>query len=543
MHADGDGVRLTELVAAISLATDLGTGQPMEHALRTCRLSMAVAQELGLDAGTCADIHYVALLRFLGCTADAPETAHLAGGDNIALLADVAPVYMGSTGEAVRALAGGVGRGRSVPRRAGLLVEALAHSGAEVSHCEVGARLASRLGLGDGVVEALAHAYERWDGRGLPDRLTGSEIPVAVRVVVVCRDAVLWHRLAGTTAAMEVLARRRGRAYDPAVVDAVRRIGIPAGDDPGVWDAVLDGEPEPVRRVGAVGLDRALAAVGDFADLRSTWTRGRSGLLAETVSAAGAACGLPAPEVTVLRRAALVADVGAVGVPTGVWERPGPLGVEDVERVRLHAYLSERVLGRSPELRPVAALAGGHHERLDGSGYHRGCRAGQLTSAARVLAAADVWTALREDRPHRPALAPAAARDVLWREVADGRLDRTAVEAVLSVGRRRRRPRPGSVAGRAVRAGGRGPAADRPRPLQSRGGAAPVDLGEDRRAPRRAHLREGRRHHPTGRGPVRHGARPAARMGRSPDAAEVAADEPDCTDPTGGRGARWTSRH
>lgn len=430
MHADG--LRLTELVAAISLATDLGTGQPMEHALRTCRLSMAVAQELGLDPGTRADIHYVALLRFLGCTADAPETAHIAGGDNIALLAAVAPAYMGSTGEAVRALAGSVGRGASLPRRAGLLVDALADSRAVVSHCEVGARLATRLGLGDGVVEALAHAYERWDGRGLPDRLAGEQVPVAVRVVVVCRDAVLWGRIGGTAAATEVLARRRGRAYDPTVVDAVRRIGIPADDDPAVWDAVLEGEPEPVRRVGAVGLDRALAAVGDFADLRSTWTRGRSARLAETAAAAGGACGLPVSEVAVLRRAALVADVGAVGVPSGVWERPGPLGVEDVERVRLHAYLSERVLGRSPELRPLADLAGAHHERLDGSGYHRGSGAGQLSSAARIIAAADVWTALQEDRPHRPALAPPAARDVLWREAADGRLDRTVVEAVLS---------------------------------------------------------------------------------------------------------------
>ena len=243
-----DGFRLTELIAAVSLATDLGTGQPMEHSVRTCRLSMAVADELGLDARAVADVYYVALLRFLGCTADAPEMAHYAGGDNVAFLAAMAPVYMGSTGEAVRTLARSAGRGQALPRRARLLGQSLRDSRSVVSHCEVGSRLAMRLGLGDGVVGALAHAYERWDGRGLPDGLAAEAVPVAVRVVVVARDAVLWQRMAGTEAAFEVLARRRGRAYDPAVVDAVRVVGLPDTKDRTVWADVLAAEPEPVRR-------------------------------------------------------------------------------------------------------------------------------------------------------------------------------------------------------------------------------------------------------------------------------------------------------
>ncbi len=450
---DGNGVRLAELVAAISLATDIGTGQPMEHALRTCRLSMAVAAELGMGTGTATDVYHVALLRFLGCTADAPETAQLAGGDNVAFIAAMAPAYMGSTGEVVVALARSVGRGQGLTRRARRLAEALGEPRSLVSHCEVGSRLATRLGLGDGVVEALAHAYERWDGRGLPDGLAGEAVPHVVRVVVVARDAVLWQRLAGTEAALEVLDSRRGHAYDPAVVDAVRAVGLPAGDDGPVWEEVLAAEPQPVRRVGAVGLERALAAVGDFADLRSTWTRGRSTQLADTARAAGQMCGLPVADLAVLGRAALVADVGAVGVPSGVWERAGPLGTDEHERVRLHPYLSERILYRCTGLAPEAALAGAHHERLDGSGYHRGSTAAQLPSAARLLAAADVWTALRQDRPHRPAHAPARARDVLWAEVTAGRLDATAAEAVLSCGGQaahRRSPRPAGLSDREV---------------------------------------------------------------------------------------------
>lgn len=449
---------MTDLVAAISLAIDLGTGQPIEHALRTCRLSMAVADELGLDSGTAADVHYVALLRFLGCTADVPETAQLAGGDNLAFLSAMAPVAMGGTGEALGTLVRSVGRGRSPVRRTRLVVGALGDpNGAARSlsaHCEVGARLACRLGLGDGVVGALAHAYERWDGRGIPDGLAGDAIPIAVRIVMVARDAVLWQRLAGTDAAVEVLARRRGRAYDPAVVDAVRAVGVAEAGEGPVWDDVLAAEPEPVRRVGAVALDRALAAVGDFADLRSSWTRGRSSRVAELAREAGRACGLPAADVAILRRAALVADLGAVGVPAGVWEILGPLGVEATEQVRLHPYLSERVLGRCTGLRPVAVLAGSHHERLDGSGYHRGSTGAQLPSPARLLAAADVWAALGEDRAHRPTRLPGEARDAIWAEVTAGRLDGTAVDAVLAsdgqAGDRRHRPRPAGLSEREV---------------------------------------------------------------------------------------------
>lgn len=462
---DGAGVsafRLTELVAAVSMATDLGTGQPMEHALRTCRLAMVVADELRLDAATTSDVYQVALLRFLGCTADAPETAQLAGGDNIAFLAAMAPVIMGTRAGTARTLVRSLGPGQPARRRARLVAGAVSDPGGAArslsAHCEVGSRLAARLGLGAGVVNALLHAYERWDGRGFPDGLAGEAIPTAVRVVVVVRDAVLWQRLAGTGAAAEMLVSRRGRAYDPAVVDAVRAVGIPADDGRSVWDEVLAAEPPPARWIGAAALDDALAAVGDFTDMRSARTRGRSSRLSWLAQAAGREAGMPESEATLLRRAGLVADIGAVGVPTTVWEHNETLAPEVNEQVRLHPYLSERVLSRCGGLEPLTALAGSHHERLDGSGYHRGSTGAHLPRAARLLAAAEMWTSLREDGAHRPALAPRGARDVLRDEVTAGRLDREAAEAVISVadaggddaGRSRRVPHPGGLSDREV---------------------------------------------------------------------------------------------
>lgn len=168
--ADPDGSpRLAELTVALSLATDLGTGQPMEHGLRTCWLSVATAEALGMDAPARSCVYYVALLRFLGCTSDASETAAMAGGDDVAFNASMAPVLMASRGESTRYFVRHLAEDLPLPRRLGRVARALSDPGAGhrslAQHCEVGARLATRLGLDPDVRLALAHAYERWTAR------------------------------------------------------------------------------------------------------------------------------------------------------------------------------------------------------------------------------------------------------------------------------------------------------------------------------------------------------------------------------------------
>ena len=459
------GYRLTELLAAVSLATDLGTGQPMGDAMRACLLSMAAADELGVDRDGRAEVHTVALLASIGCTSDAPELAQVAGGDNLAFMADMATVIMGTNSEAAVRLIRTLGRGRPPLQRARLVATALGDPhGPERSltaHCEVGARLAERLDVGAGVVHALAHAYERWDGRGVPDGLAGDAIPLSMRIVAVARDVVIVERLAGHEAAAALLSSRRGTAYCPTSVDAVRVVmpraagGAPAAVGGGTtWDEVLATEPAPFRMIGASSLDRTLEALGDFADLRSTSTLGRSARLAALVDGASQAAGLEGGERMLLRRAASVADLGAVGVPTGVWDNADPSGSTDDEQVRLHPYLTERVLGRCRGLEHIAELTGTHHERLDGSGYHRGLTGRQLSRLSRLLAAADRFVGLTEAHGDRPPLPIAAARDALWSDAAAGRLDGDAVEAVLAasgqVVRRHPSPKPAGLTDREI---------------------------------------------------------------------------------------------
>jgi HD-GYP domain-containing protein (c-di-GMP phosphodiesterase class II) len=437
---------LAELTIALSLATDLGTGQPLEHGLRTCWLSLATSEALGLDPATQSCVYYVALLRFMGCTSDASETAVLAGGDEVAFNAAMAPMLMARPAEGMRYFARHLAEELPWHRRVGRVVRAMADPGqgrrSLSGHCEVAARLAARLDMAEPVRRALAHAYERWDGNGYPDGLAGQEVPLAIRVVAVARDAELWAREAGWPATADVLAHRRGHGYDPAVVDALIEDGErwlgEIGDDP--CGRVLDAEPAPVRTIETGELDDALAAVADFADLKSPFLRGHSPGVAELSHRAAGAAGLSDADATTLGRAALLHDVGRVGIPSGIWDRPGPLSAEQWERVRLHPYLSERVLHRCSLFAPFADLAARHHERADGSGYHRGASGEQLSLAARLLAAADAYHAMTEERPHRSALSPAAAASQLLDQVDPGRLARVEVDAVLDAAGQASRP-------------------------------------------------------------------------------------------------------
>jgi HD-GYP domain-containing protein (c-di-GMP phosphodiesterase class II)/DNA-binding CsgD family transcriptional regulator len=441
-------LRLAELLGSVSLATDLGTGQPLGHALRTCTIAAALAEAMGCGADDIRTVHQFALLRFLGCTSDAAETAAMVGGDDVALNAAMAPVLMGSSREMLGRFARSVAPDQPRMRRLGLVARGLADpKGTERSlstHCEVAAMLAGRAGLQPSVVEALAHAYERWDGKGFPVRLEGDAIPLAVRVVVVARDADLAAMLGDDLS--KLMGERSGRAYDPSVVDAFERVGadvlgeLDGGDE---WEIALAREPEPQTTVGHDTLDALLAAFADFTDLKSPWIRGHSRRVAAVAEQAGRHAGLGEADCDGLRRAGLVHDLGRVAIENGVWDKPGALTTSDWERVRLHPYYTQRILERCSSLARLVEPASCHHERIDGSGYHRSLRGEALSRGDRILAAADVYSALTEDRPHRNAFTDDEAARTL--EAAGGEsLDADAVACVLAAAGERDAPAPPS---------------------------------------------------------------------------------------------------
>jgi HD-GYP domain-containing protein (c-di-GMP phosphodiesterase class II) len=327
---------------------------------------------------------------------------------------------------------------------------------ADVGVCEVARHTAARVGLPESTQAALHHVYETWVGGWVPSGLRGDEIPIASRVARAATDAVVFDQLGGPDAAAVALQRRAGVVLDPTVTAAF--IGDPAGilaeaTSGDSREQILDVEPVPVVQRAGPEVIEVAAAFGDLVDIKSPFLHGHSRATARLARAAARSLGLDDAEVRRVEMAGLLHDVGRAGVSNAVWEKPGPLTRGEWEQVRMHAYHSERILATSPSLEPLAAMAGMHHERLDGSGYHRCSVAVSIPMPARILAAADAFAAMVQTRPHRPALAPEHAATTLTAEAQGGRLDHDAVSAVLSAAGQHastRRERPAGLSEREV---------------------------------------------------------------------------------------------
>lgn len=431
-------VRLTELLGVLSLGTDLGMGHPMEHAIRQSLLAVRLAEHAGLDEQQQGVVYYSSLVAWVGCHVDAYEQAKWFGDDR-AFKADARDVDLGRPVESMAYVLRHLGAGRSLPARVGMGARFLGE-GADVlastfgNHWQAADFLIERLGLGDGVREAVAHTFERWDGKGEPSGVRGEGVTTSSRLVNLADVVEVFHAKGGVPAAIEVARRRSGTQFDPRLVDLFCEHAVELFEElesVGSWEAAMAVESPLERDLKDAALEDALAVVADFVDLKSPYTIGHSRAVAELAGEAAAAFGFPSANVVDLRRAGLVHDLGRLGVSNGIWDKRDPLTAIEMERVRLHPYLTERMLTFSPTLAPLAVIAVQHHERLDGSGYPRGARGHEITLAGRVLGAADMYQARTEPRPHRPARPAAEAAAELRAEVRAGRVDGDAAEAVL----------------------------------------------------------------------------------------------------------------
>ena len=351
-------------------------------------------------------------------------------------------------------------------------------------HAQLARSLAEHLELEPDVLDALAGAYERWDGKGWPGEIGGDEVPLAARVASIAEYAEVANRLGGPTAVRELARTRRGQQFDPRlsdVLDAKADIILSGLDEIGTWDAVVAAEPGLARVLSGDGLDRALVALADFVDLKSPYFLGHARAVAELAAAAGAGIGLDAADVRTLRRAGLVHGLGRLGISNAIWDKRGALGAGEWERVRLQPHLTERMLRQSADLAPIAAVAVQHRERLDGSGYPHGLEGGSISQLGRILAAADAYQAMREPRPHRePRPADEAAAElarmcepVAWMPTS----------STLSWRRRPHATAASSTSGRTYRARGGGAHPPRARAVEQADRRGSRDIAEDRQQP------------------------------------------------------------
>jgi HD-GYP domain-containing protein (c-di-GMP phosphodiesterase class II) len=438
------GVRLNEVLVAISMATDLGLGQPSEHMVRSARLSMRLGDRLGLDASQLAVLYDVSLLTYVGCPVYGNEAA-LVFGDDIDFRSGTYDVDLRSR-DGMRYMLGHAGKGASVVDRWQQTLRLMATGGRDVAeqmanHCSAAGLLADRLGLGADVRTGIEQSYARWDGKGVPGGLQGDQLSLAARISHVADAAEVLERRLGIEGARATIRERSGTHFDPTVVDAF--MTDPSDLFDGIADDSIDQllELEPVQRALLTddALDAALAAVGDFCDLRTPCFAGHARGTAELAVAAAELLEVPEDEVRLLRRAAYVHDVGRFGVPGNVLSKPSSLSGSDLERMRLHVYYVERIFSRPEPLRRVGLVASMHHERMDGSGYHRAVSGAVLTNPCRILAVADAYHAMCQPRPYREPLSPAQAAGEIRADVAAGRLDPVTAQALLEVAGHERR--------------------------------------------------------------------------------------------------------
>jgi len=429
--------RLAELLGGLSLFADLADGFPPEKVLRSTLLAVEIARREGLGAAEVRDVYYVTLLRYAGCVGFSHEEAHVYGaGNDIATRSVMAMADPTEPLGTLLAIARGVGKGAALPSRARAVAALLSDRHAIEKHartqCETALWAARAVSMSDGVVAALGAICERWDGLGAPGRLAGEALALPMRVHQVGDVADIALGRLGVGGARELVARRAGKQLDPRfagrfVADADELAALVSGSD--VWERYLAAEPEPFVLADASAVARAFA---NLADLKSVFTAGHSPGVAARARLAARELGLGGDVTVELERAGWLHDLGRAAIANAVWDKPGPLGAAEREQVRMHAYYTDRILGRAPTFAAAARIAAATHERCDGGGYYRGLPGATLEPAARLLAAADAFTAMQELRPHRPAMSAGEAADALAREARDGRLCPRSVDAVIA---------------------------------------------------------------------------------------------------------------
>ncbi|MDX6504313.1 MAG: hypothetical protein QOE29_1438 [Gaiellaceae bacterium] len=420
----GRELRLSEVLGALSYALDITEGQPLGHSVRTCLIGMRLAEELGLPDEERSALFYALLLKDLGCSSNAAKVTALFGTDDIAAKRALKVVDWS------RYASAGAYAFRNVGRDAWLTnVLRVARAGPDGAReltqirCDRGAEIAYMLELPDGAAEAIRCLDEHWDGGGNPAGIRGEAIPLLARILGLAQTVDVFFTAQGLPAALKMARRRSGRWFDPGLVQILLQLR----DDAPFWAAVSGSQTdeqvslaEPHDQVLVADDDRLDRIAEGFArviDAKSPYTFRHSSRVAEIAVSIGAELGFDALELRDLRRAALLHDIGKLGVSNTILDKPGKLTDEEFGRIKRHPAYTERILGRIGEFAELNAVAAAHHEKLDGSGYHRGLGRDDLSLPARALAVADIYEAMTAHRPYRDAMTAEQALGLIGRDV------------------------------------------------------------------------------------------------------------------------------
>lgn len=447
---DPPAVKLSEVISAFSYALDITEGQPMGHAARSCLIGMRIASEIGLPNRPRSALFYGLLLKDAGCSSNAAKMSALFAADDRWLKHDTKLIDWSNLGQSLIYVACHAAPHRSIIQRAATIL-GIGVRGPRAAtqlvaiRCERGADIARMLEFPDQTAEAIRALDEHWDGRGHPHGLRGDDIPLLGRIMGLAQTVEVFFTAHGPSAACAMARARSARWFDPDLVRALNVIER----DAAFWNRLAQEHPhervtavEPEDRsltVDDARLDRIAHAFAKVVDAKSPWTYRHSENVAEIAAGIGRVLGFSDASLRDLRRAALLHDIGKLGVSNLILDKPGRLTANERADMCRHTAHTHEILGRVKCFQGVAHLAASHHERLDGKGYHRGLSARDLSAAARVLPVADVYEALAAERPYRTALPRHQIFNVLHAEAGAGLCPR-AVAALEEYLRESERP-------------------------------------------------------------------------------------------------------
>jgi HD-GYP domain-containing protein (c-di-GMP phosphodiesterase class II) len=435
-------IRVSELLSALSYALDLTEGREMGHSVRSCVIGMRIAKEIGLPEADQADLYYTLLLKDAGCSSNSSRLHHILNADDLKAKGDLKTVDWTRVGwESLHYAVTHVATSTPYPQRIWKMLQVAASQQTDSCElvkirCERGSQIARRLGFSENVATGIHSLDEHWNGGGYPNGLLRGEIPIFSNIANLAQTLEVFLRAQGKKEALDAARRRSGRWFSPGLVKAVISLsrsgrlweGLEKED---LAEEVMELEPADKRLTADdQTVDNICLAFAEIIDAKTPFTYQHSNGVADAAVDIGRHFGFSEKETRRLRRAALLHDIGKLGVSNAILEKPGKLTSEEFESVRKHPFFSFEILRRIPAFADFSFDAAAHHERLDGKGYWRGLNAEQLTLPARVLAVADVFDALRAKRPYRDAL-PLEKVFSIMREDAPHALDRSCLEALI----------------------------------------------------------------------------------------------------------------
>lgn len=435
----GIRIRLAELIEALSKALDMTEGQPEGHCIRCCYIGTHIGRKIGLGEDDLRDLYYTLLLKDLGCSSNAARICELYLADDLSFKHDFKFVD-GSLTQVLRFVIGHTGMQAGLAERFRGILNIL-QNGGELSteliqtRCQRGAEIARQMHFSEGVAKGILGLDEHWNGGGKPDGITGETIPLFSRIALLAQVIDVFQVSGGPKSAMKEISKRRGDWFDPSLVDAF----IELASEPDFWKSLASPDLEAIVLASEPGqqavmadddyLDDIAAGFAKVIDAKSPYTSGHSDRVALFTDLIAEEMGVGFEARRLLKRAALLHDIGKLGVSNSVLDKPGKLDDEEWLQMRRHSELSEHILATIGAFSDAALIGGAHHERLDGKGYPRGLSASDIPMEVRIVSTADVFDALTADRPYRAAMPIAKAIAVLW-EGAGKSHDPICIEAL-----------------------------------------------------------------------------------------------------------------